>query len=118
MITLLTSELNRINQGCRKDLGAYMEIPKAYEDCSEKIRNKYAYSVDVICGNQDLCPVCKASKKYFLLGLISQLKEEIKHLTELEEAIRIQMPWYLSNRLIKIKADLKFYEDKLKEMEE
>jgi len=63
MINQLKAELDRINQGCGKNLGAYMEIPKEFQNATDKIRNERAYSVDVICGKQVLCPICQKEKQ-------------------------------------------------------
>ena len=68
------------------------------------------------CPKALTCQIClknTAKLQGFLLGTISQLKEEIKFLKDI-------FTWSPNaiNRVERLTADLKFYEDKLKEMGE
>ena len=51
-------------EGCGENLGAYMKIPKEYENKSDKIRNQHAYSVDIVCGKNYYCEICKIKIKH------------------------------------------------------
>jgi hypothetical protein len=88
---MLTKEISDVEKGCGKNLGAYMEIPKEYEDCSEKIRNKYAYCWDVICGNQELCPICRA-KLSTLKSAQAKFDKFVKDLKQVYERKCIGVP--------------------------
>jgi len=61
------------------------------------------------------------AKKYFLLGKISQLKEELedwkKAYMKKEVVLGTEIEDFINKQGKQITADLKFYEDKLKEMQ-
>ena len=77
----LKTEIEKINKGCGKNLGAYMEIPKEYENASDKIRKQKSFSIDVICGNQELCPSCQKYKQGLIQGA-KMIIEEIRRISE------------------------------------
>ncbi len=103
----LKSELAKINQGCGKNLGAYMEIPKEYENASDKIRKEKSFSVEVICGKQELCPSCQAE--------ISALKKGISACEERDKEILEKIEIWRDN-LTKKKMD--FYEEDIDELKQ
>lgn len=68
-----------------------------------------------------LCPTCQTAKKYFLLGTISQLKirkDDLKSYLEHCDECGLcgTCDRFTRDKINKITADLKFYEDKLKEV--
>lgn len=79
---------NKISKGCRKDLGAYMEVPDEYKNSSDKIQHQHAYSVNVICGKNDYCDECK-NKVNFIKKEQEDFKKELieakKNLEDLEK---------------------------------
>jgi len=86
-------QLADIEKGC----GTYYK-----ERCGDILFNNTIY----------LCPFCRTSKKYFLLGLISGLKEEIKWSKSV-----FKTKYMRKEDIDELTADLKLYEEKLKELE-
>lgn len=91
--------------GCGKNLGAYMEIPEEFQNSSDKIINQHAYSVEVICGKNRYCEICKAIAKAKIQVYIEMLRavdyidtshtqdryrEEIKQKIECFESVLIE----------------------------
>ena len=62
-----------------------MEIPKEYENASDKIRKEKSFSVEVICGKQELCPSCQKYKQGLIQGAKMMIEDEIKFLIELSK---------------------------------
>ena len=97
-------QLAEIEKGCGK---CNYICHKCKGKLSEDIMGKkcpYCSEWTYYCNEfKGLCNECQTAKRYFLLGTISQLKDEI---TRFERAKDLH------------EADLKFYEDKLKELGE
>jgi len=105
-------QLSEIEKGCGK------RRSNGYPTTSSKARTMMCgeiFTYTNVCKGKKvvaLCRACKSKKEGFLMGMISQLKEEKDF---------ILTGIHLSNnrllvRLDQITSDLKFYEDKLQEM--
>lgn len=66
-------------EGCEKYLGSYMDYPKEFENCSDKIIKENAYNVDILCGDKEFCDICKAK--------ISEAKRQKKRQIEFLESL-------------------------------
>ena len=118
-------QLAEIEKGCGK---CNYICHKCKGKLSEDIMGKkcpYCSEWTYYCNEfKGLCNECQTAKRYFLLGTISQLKEEEIFLEDLEDECEIPNDSRATarpkiyRRIDKLTADLKLYEDKLKEMGE
>jgi len=97
------------------------EIEKGCGKVMKKYDSKY---LGCVCGGKNqlrwICQECQSNKKYFLLGAISQLKEELEFLKSgIKKCIYCECfkdKSFIQERIEQITADLNFYENKLKEL--
>lgn len=84
--------------GCGEDLGAYMQIPEEFQNSSDKIRSQHAYSVDIICGENGYCEVCKAKRDLLKdeLEFIETLLDKLPSLTMSQD----EDIWKIKNILV------------------
>jgi hypothetical protein len=82
MITLLTSELNRINQGCRiiYQVGEF----------------------ELVCNDRHLCPMCRERRRYLKKVSLIWANKEIEFLKEFVEMYNLHERHIVRIRLKKV----------------